>query len=219
VHAFWLAELGYAVDLVDPVASQVRIARELSGERGAGRLRSAQVGDARALDADDASYDAVLLLGPLYHLVDPADRQAALREAARVVRPGGVVAAAVISRFASTLDGLARRLLDDPHFVEITQRDRATGVHLNPTGEARYFTTAYFHHPDEIGAEMRAAGIEDVRTLGIEGPAWLLQDLEEQWAEPTRRQKILDALAAIEAEPTLLGASAHLLALGRRPQR
>lgn len=217
VHAFWLAELGYDVELVDPVESQVATARRMSAERATGRLRGVRVGDARALDARDASFDAVLLLGPMYHLVEAADRQAALVEARRVVRPGGVVVAATISRFASTFDGLARRLIDDPAFVEITERDRATGRHLNPTGEPRYFTTAYFHHPLEIGAELRAAGLVDVVTLGVEGPAWMLQDLEQQWSDPVRRERMLAALAAIESEPTLLGASAHLLSIGRRP--
>lgn len=216
VHAFWLAELGYEVELVDPVASQVEIARRVSDSRTSGRV-CAHVGDARALEAADASFDAVLLLGPLYHLVEAADRHRALAEARRVVRPGGLVAVAVISRFASTFDGLARRLFDDPAFVEIAREDRASGRHVNPTNDPRWFTTAYFHRPEEIGAELRAAGLVDALTLAIEGPAWLLADFDEQWADPARRERILDALAAIEAEPSLLGASAHLLALARRP--
>jgi SAM-dependent methyltransferase len=52
------------------------------------------VRDARDLDLDDASVDAVLLLGPLYHLRRRADRIRALTEARRVVRPGGPVFAA-----------------------------------------------------------------------------------------------------------------------------
>ena len=83
---------------------------------------SATLGDARKLAFPDRSADAVLLLGPLYHLTERADRLAALREARRVLRPGGVVFAAAISRFASLLDGLARDLLDDPDFRPIRDR-------------------------------------------------------------------------------------------------
>lgn len=76
VHARWLAEDGHVVHLVDPVARHVEQAAARHGV-------TAALGDARALDQDDGSVDATLLLGPLYHLVDPADRLAALREAVR----------------------------------------------------------------------------------------------------------------------------------------
>ncbi|MEV4333334.1 class I SAM-dependent methyltransferase [Streptomyces sp. NPDC049597] len=62
---------------------------------------SAELGDARALTAAGSTYDVVLLLGPLYHLLDREDRLKALAEAGRVVRPGGLVAAATIGRYAS----------------------------------------------------------------------------------------------------------------------
>ena len=70
---------------------------------------TAALGDARALAAPDGSFDVVLLLGPLYHLLEREDRLCALAEARRVVPTGGLVAAAAISRFASLLDGLMRR--------------------------------------------------------------------------------------------------------------
>src|SRR5215204_1860393 len=101
--AAWLADDGYAVHVVDPLPSHVEHAKRLGGPR---RRITAEVGDARALRADDQSAHAVLLLGPLYHLTEQTDRIRALREAGRVVRPGGVVFAAAISRFASLLDGL-----------------------------------------------------------------------------------------------------------------
>ena len=74
---------------------------------------SATVGDARSLDAADDSFDVVLLLGPLYHLVEASDRAAALREAARVARPGALVAAAAIGRYAGLLDLGAHAGLDE----------------------------------------------------------------------------------------------------------
>ena len=99
VHAAWLAAGGYAVRLVDPVPRHVAAAGALPGV-------TAALGDARALAEPDAGYDAVLLLGPLYHLLDRADRVRALAEARRVCRPGGLVAAATISRYAPLHDGL-----------------------------------------------------------------------------------------------------------------
>ena len=105
-YAVWLAERGYRVHLIDPVPLHVGQARAAAGGRPGVALAAAEVGDARALSLSDASADAVLLLGPLYHLPERADRLQALAEARRVCRRGGVVIAAAISRFASTLDGL-----------------------------------------------------------------------------------------------------------------
>lgn len=78
-----------------------------------------ELGDARDLSGVTAGADAVLLLGPLYHLTEASDRASALADARRIVRPGGVVVAVGISRFASLMDGLKRRNLDDPVFRPI----------------------------------------------------------------------------------------------------
>ena len=109
-YALWLAEAGYAVYLLDRTPRLVAEARRRSA-RAPRPLTSCRVGDARALDLSSGSADIVLLLGPLYHLTGATDRREALREAARVLRPGGVLFAAAISRWASALDGLARELL------------------------------------------------------------------------------------------------------------
>src|SRR6185369_9764065 len=105
-YAVWLAERGYRVHLVDPVPLHIEQAREATSRRRGVTLASAEVADARELRLPDASVDAVLLLGPLYHLPERAMRLQALAEAQRVCRPGGMILAAAISRLASTLDGL-----------------------------------------------------------------------------------------------------------------
>lgn len=212
-YAFWLAGEGYRVHLIDAVPLHIEQAR--AGD-AASSLASAEVGDARRLAHADATADAVLLLGPLYHLTAREDRLRALREARRVAKPGGVVAAAGISRFASTLDGMARSLFDDPAFVDIVERDLRDGQHRNPTQHPSYFTTAFFHHPLELRGEFEDAGLVHEATFPVEGPGWLIADFEEQWRDPGRRRRIMDAIRRIEDEPTLLGASAHLLGVGHR---
>ena len=97
IHARWLVEAGYEVTLVDLMEEHVSRAARIDG-------LDAVLGDARALAAGDDTFDVVLLLGPLYHLTDASDRLAALREAVRVARPGAVVAAAAIGRYAGLLD-------------------------------------------------------------------------------------------------------------------
>ncbi len=210
VYATWLASQGYRIDLVDLVPRHVERARELLAGG------TAAVADARALPFADGGHDAVILLGPLYHLVSREDRLRALSEARRIARPGAPIVAAAISRFASALDGLARRLIDDPVFRDIVDRDLSDGRHENPTDHPDYFTTAYFHRPEELRPEMEAAGLRDVTVLAVEGPAWLLPDLGARWQDERHRALVCELLRRIEAEPALHGASAHLLAIGRR---
>jgi ubiquinone/menaquinone biosynthesis C-methylase UbiE len=215
-YAVWLAERGYRVHLVDPVPLHIEQARTAASERPGTALASAKVGDARALWLADESVDAVLLLGPLYHLRERTDRLRALAEARRVCRPGGVVMAAAISRFASTLDGLRGGYLEDPAFAAVAAGDLRDGRHRNPTGDPAYFTTAYFHRPEDLAVECSAAGLTHEATLPVEGAAWLLADLDARLTDERRRAVLLAALATLETEATLLGVSAHLLAVARR---
>jgi ubiquinone/menaquinone biosynthesis C-methylase UbiE len=215
-YAVWLAEQGYQVHLVDSVPLHIEQARAAVSGRPGVALASAHVGDARALRLPDESVDAVLLLGPLYHLTEQTERLRVLTEARRVCRPAGVIIAAAISRFASTLDGLRAGYLEDPAFATVAAGDRRDGRHHNPTGDPAYFTTAYFHRPEELAAECAAAALTHEVTLAVEGPGWLLPDLDARLADELRRSVLLGALAALEAEATLLGVSAHLLAIARR---
>jgi ubiquinone/menaquinone biosynthesis C-methylase UbiE len=216
VYALPLARDGYSVHLIDPVPLHVEQAREASALQRDASLGSAEVGDARRLVWDDKSVEAVLLLGPLYHLTSRDERLHALQEAYRVVRPGGVVAAAAISRFASTYEGLLRGYSVDPMFNDIVERDVREGQHRNPTGRPEWFTTAYFHRPEELRNEATEAGFSVEALMGIEGPAWVLPDLDSWLEDPPRRSTLLQAIRRVEAEPSLLGASAHILVVGRR---
>ncbi len=126
VHALWLASSGYSVHLRDPVPLPVEQARAASRELGL-RLASVGVGDAREVDLGAASVDAVLLLGPLYHLQEAVERRKALGEARRILRAGGILAVAAISRWASVLDSLKLGLLEDGGHLGALDRAQGTG--------------------------------------------------------------------------------------------
>ena len=207
VHAEWLAADGHAVHVVEPVARHVAAAAALPGV-------TASPGDAREVPAGDAAYDAVLLLGPLYHLLERADRVRALAEARRAVRPGGVVVAATINRLAAVHD-MARA----GRFAEPATRAAVTGAaatgELHPAGTG--FTTAYTHHPGDVPGEFADAGLACTGQYGVEGVLWLLGDLDDRLDDPARRTAVLDAIRLGESDPALLGASGHLLTVARRP--
>ena len=212
-YALWLAGLGYRVEHRDLMPLHVRqLAQDTGGLAG---LRTA-VGDARELDLADASVDAVLLLGPLYHLRRRPDRIRALAEARRVVRPGGPVFAAAISRWAPRIDGeLSERLYEKyPRIREQVAEVERTGQ-LPPLGPGSF--SGFCHRPRQLRAEVREAGLLVQDLVGVEGPAFLLADLAERLADPAARAVVLDTARAVERVPELLGISPHLLATGIRP--
>jgi SAM-dependent methyltransferase len=210
-YALWLADLGYQVEHRDLVPGHVE--HLASVRREAVRTR---VGDARRLDLADASVDAVLLLGPLYHLETPAARITALAEAARVVRPGGPVFAAVITRWAPRLHGLlAERLYEQyPAMTSVVAEVERSGT-LMPLYEGGF--CGYTHRPADLETEVREAGLDLLDLVGVEGVAFALDDLDGRLADPAGRAAVLDSARALERVPELLGLSPHLLATARRP--
>jgi SAM-dependent methyltransferase len=211
-YACWLAGLGYRVlhrDIVPLHVEHIQISM------GTGSAIDTALGDARSLDLADGSVDAVLLLGPLYHLTRRADRVQALREAGRVVRPGGPVFGAAISRWAPRLDGIMRLRLyeDQPEFIELIGPIERTGV-LPPIRHGGF--NGYTHRPGQLRAEFSSAGLAVQDLVSVEGAAFLLNDLDDRIDDEQAWQVILDAARAHERVSELLGVSPHLLATGVR---
>lgn len=204
IHAQWLAERGHDVELVDLVPGHVEQAGRLPGVR-------ARVGDARELSFETASADAVLVLGPLYHLLDHAERLRALREARRVARPGAPVLVAAVSRHAPALDFGATGELDDTR-EPLVREAIETGRHDKRLG----FTAAHFHTAAELRDEVAEAGFAGVEILGIEGPTWPALDASGMDRVDALLPAAVRCARLVERGAALLAASAHLLAVARR---
>jgi ubiquinone/menaquinone biosynthesis C-methylase UbiE len=212
-HACWLAKQGYTVHLIDITPLHVHLAQEASRCQPDAPLANATVGDACSLPWQDEKADALLLFGPLYHLTDVRDRLQTLHEGFRVLKPGGVLLAVGISRFASTFDGLRSGYLKDQGFAEIVMQDLASGQHRNLTDQPKHFMDTFFHHPDELRQELAQAGFVVREILGVEGPCWLLPDFDAWWEDADYRARLLRIARTLETEPSLLGVSAHLVAM------
>lgn len=212
-HAAHLAGLGFDVVLLDPVFGHVSRAAARSRSQPEAPFRSL-VGEARHLPAGDASVNVVLMMGPLYHLIDPADRAAALAEAMRVLPPGGLILAETITRHSWVLAAAIQEDLDLPGVWQHFDQNIQSGLSQNPAMMNDGDFWAYLHRPDELGRELRDAGFADVDLVGVESFGWLLGDLERRMEDP---KSLLRALRLTEREPSMIGVSGHVIGVGRRP--
>lgn len=217
-YALWLARQGYTVHLLDAVALHIEQAGKAALDQPDAPIASIQLGDARHLPFADNSAEVVLVLGPLYHLVERAERLNALREAKRVLRPGGWLFAAAVSRFAPLLEGFFRlpQMLLNSLDVEMVRQDLASGQHRNPTGNINCFTTTYFHHPAELGPEVTDAGLHCEAVLPTEGPIWVSGEAVARLQDSSWREQYLSLMRLVERDPVFIGSSAHLLAVARK---
>jgi hypothetical protein len=152
--------------------------------------------------------------GPLYHLPEREDRVLAISEARRVLKPGGLLLAFAITRYAGLIYGLTQGHVFDPDYHRMIRDEVQTGVRDNPPAWAFTFPNAYFHHPDELRGELEEGGFIHEATLGIIGPAWQVPDLAASWQDPAQRAVLLDLARLTEHEPVL---GPRLMAVGRKP--
>jgi len=211
-YTLWLTERGYIVRHRDTVPLHVEQLRSELGPED--RVESA-LGDARQLDLPDGSVDAVLLLEPLYHLEDRAERLRALTEAGRVVRGDGPIVIAAISRWAARLDGLLTQRLYEQYpqaldLVEGVERDGA----LPPLHDGAF--VGYTHRPEQLREEIVHAGLTVEDLVNVEGLTFALADLDARLADPMARRVVYASARAVQRVPELLGLGPHLLALARR---
>lgn len=211
VHATWLTQCGYDVELLDPVQRHVDQARQAGLD--------AIVGDARQLPWANESKDAVLMAGPLYHLSAPAERRVAVREAVRVLRPGGILAVIAINRAANLIGSMLANTLQ--HRRPVVEDILSNGF---STENKRMAQTTY-HTVAQLQTEL-APFISGVTVHGLTGPGgWLTVLIDAHFktmpmpatiADPDPLQTALMCTRIADRHPELVHASSLLLAVGRR---
>jgi SAM-dependent methyltransferase len=215
VYSFILSDQGYEVHLFDPMPLHIEQALE-ENSKVKNKLNSIEIGEARTLNRPNESTDIILFFGPLYHLIDKDNRLKALKKAYSLLKPGGLIFSAGISKYASLFDGFHRKFVLDKEFLDILDRDLQTGIHLNKSGKKEYFTSSYFHHPDELKEEHEESGFTSIETITIEGPISLLHNYNEYFNSEDTTKLFLNFARKIEKEPSLSGASGHIMVIGKK---
>ena len=208
IYAFPLGAKQYAVHLVDPIQAHIDQAKAIDTHR---LLASCTVDDARHLDFPDNYADVVLLLGPLYHLTLADDRKQALDEAYRVLKPNGLLFSAAISRFASFIDAMNKQVVYQK--FSILEEDLQTGLHYKAKEQ---FTFGYLHKPEDFRKELANSRFHSIQLLAIEGPVWKNEIVEALYQDKGQWEKLISLIDLFESEPSVLGASAHILGVARK---
>jgi len=213
-YSFWLQEQGHHVSLVDLSPTNIELAKKRSASSGV-ILSKMDVGDATNLKYPNQQFDIVLLLGPLYHLTDRRERISALAEVKRVLKPGGILIAAFISRYASLIDVFLKDLVIDDKFFQLLKTDLLTGVHLNDTDNLNYFTTAYFHTPNEIKSEVSESGLTFEKLIAVESFGWTVKNFKEKENNKSYMNKLFEVIQLVETNEDLIATSPHIIAIAR----
>ena len=218
-YTIWLAQHGHDVSLADLCPELLSIARTKIGQAGA----DAMVGEIVEADARDLShwgdnsFDAVLSLGPFYHLPDLNDRDRAAAELRRVLRVGGTAFVALMPRYAFLRRTPAipdeRRHLAQPDFIELVLKE---GVFINDV--PGHFTDGYGVLPEEVSPFFEQHGFTTLALLSTEGIAVNGQMALSELAtsDPTVYRAALDVIIRTASDSSILGMAAHLLYVGRR---
>lgn len=215
----WLAERGYRVTLGDLSPRLIEIAKTRIAEAPESvraNIEDVRVADARDLSAfPSESFDAVLSLGPFYHLTEPHEREGAAREAARVLRPGGRFFAAVMPRLFFLLAVAFERERTGP-FVTVAETLLNEGVY-HDTRPGR-FSGAYLFRPEEVAPFFEGFGFQTTRLMASQGMLATVQSEVATLAQsdPDAHAELLDIAYQNAADPSILGLAAHLLYIAEK---
>lgn len=223
MYAAWLAKKGNEVHLIELAENAVEYAK-------ANMMQVcrfiAETGNALNINRPDESADVVLLMGPLYHLRDREDRMQALREAFRVLKKGGLLVAAGISKFSSMTWALSVygekqnvnlvEFLDDPAFFNMIKGEMTTGDHIRPKEYPKFIAEAYFTTSEEMKSEIAEVGFAVEKAIAVEGCIWFTPHLQEKWADEASRERLLEIVRIMETEPEMMGMSPHFLVVARK---
>lgn len=214
VYSALLAKRGLRVTAVDFSPELIAQARQSVTAQGVQDRVEFIVADARNLASiTQTGFDAVLIMGPLYHLVDGRDRLSVLNEALQRLRSGGLIFSAFLSRLGVLSDLIKR----SPGWIDDRSSVRShMGRGYRPDEAPRGGFRGYFAQVSEIAPLHESVGCETIALAGVE-PVIAADDESFNGLSGEHREAWLDLLHEVSTEPSILAASRHILYIGRKP--
>lgn len=215
IYTIDLAKRGYGVTAVDFSPELIEKCRIRVVDEGLTEKVRLVVADARNLgEMATEGFDAALLMGPLYHLVEKEDRETAISEAYRWLKPGGVIFSSYIPR----LGILGDILKVQPQWIENQAEVRSILEHgLNPENQRNGEFRGYFTCISEVSQLHESLGFETLVVAGVE-PAISSDDESYNRLEGKQRKLWLDLLYEVSSEKSTIGASRHILYIGKKAE-
>lgn len=210
-YAMHLAQKGCHVTLMDLSLGNVEFAKAKAVEKDI--LLDVVPGDARFADTLVAGpFDAVLLMGPLYHLPEEKDRVMAVKAALNLLKPGGFFYAAFISSYAPVWDYLARY----PHLVTQESEQKFFALMEQDIGYSGHsFTQTHFIRPSDVLPFMSAFPLDKLHLLGSESILALRE--QELSAQPPEVIKAwIDFAEKVCEREEFMNMAEHFLYVGKK---
>jgi ubiquinone/menaquinone biosynthesis C-methylase UbiE len=218
-YSIALAEHGYGITLLDLSKRCLDFAKEKATKSGV-VLKDYVHGTALDLNSfSDSSFGAVLLMGPLYHLLDEDRRRQAVREARRVLRPDGIIFASIITRYAP----FRWAAKNEPGWLQEAGRVLKTGVwrpttHATGSEGTAGFTDSYFANPAELRQLMESEKFETLDMVACEGIISMIEDKVNElkgaafdaWVELNYK---------LSKDPGIHAGAEHLLYVGKKSEQ
>jgi len=208
-YAEWLAKKGHSVHLIEPVLKHIKLA-----EKRAIKLNnpfSVKIGEAKKLPFKNETADLVILHGPLYHLQKREDRIAAIIEAKRVLKKGGIILGFAINATASTVVGLMNGMIHANSFFDMCKEELTSGIHNAPKDFPFLLADAFYHKPQDLKAEFLEQNLNFINLFAVEGMIWLDNEYFANMLDK-RKSKTLKSLQNLtQNEEYLLPFSPHMM--------
>ena len=189
VYAFFLADHGFDVSLIDIAENHTRQARQINAGRSH-KLTDIIHADIQEIELAN-KYDAIILHGPLYHIVDRPKRIKLLKKLSSILTPNGLILGFCINRYAGYFYGVRSGKILDRAYQKSVLNEIKTGVrHMAPGW--------YFHTPAEIVAEYEEASLSVVAIKGVTSQIWMLPEVDQILSTNEGLEKIISLAEQLE---------------------
>ena len=221
-YSWWLASLGYEVHLFDISETNITMSYRLGENYPGISLAAQEISDARGLSRPNESADAILFMGPLYHIVEKEERLLALKECFRLLKRSGVLFTAAITPYATllwatTVFGTKNNLLEEEAFIKMVERELLDGEHIKPlNSNYKGMGRSHFHSAEELKNELSEGGFGSHVVHGVVGCAWLAQNIDELWKNPVSREALMKTVRMMDTRDDIMGLSTHILAVSHK---